>query len=147
MSQPTFTLASSSGTNFFFPKPEWDSANNEISKTVDLFNFWKNDDVTTVDKGINGQPMVLEGTICICSHWEGVCFPLCPDSLCFTESFTTFLNNLKRDMNNGEEFTINELGNCINGVYVIRNFSFDTINRVPSCYKWRLELERVRDVS
>jgi len=145
ISLPTFTLACSSGTNYYFPIPEWASPDNEISKTVDLFDFWDND-IDTVDRGINTQTLKIGGTICICGVWEGVCLPFCPDSFCFSQAMTTFLDSFRQAMNNGEEFTINELGNCLNGVYVVRNFSFNTIKRTPSCFRWELDLERVSDV-
>ena len=140
---PSITLQGTV-TTLYFPKPEWANPNNEISKNVDLFNFWSGD-IDTVDKGISTQSLDMGGTICICGVWEGVCFPIC-FPICFSSAMTTWLNSITVAMDNGEEFTINELGNCLNGVYCIKNFSFDTIEKVPSCFKWRLSLERVHDI-
>ena len=139
---PSITLQGTS-TTLYFPKPEYMNPNNEISKNVDLFNFWDGD-IDTVDRGINTQSLDIGGTICICGIWEGVCFPLC-FPICFSSAMTTWLDSVETAMNSGEEFTINELGGCLNGVYVIKDFSFDTIKRIPSCFKWGLNLERVRD--
>ena len=140
---PTFTLWGSS-YNITLPKPEWGNPSNEISKNVDLFNFWDGD-IETVDRGINTQTFSLGGTICICGIWEGLCFPLC-FPLCFSAPMTTWLQDIESAMNNGEEFTINELGNCLNGVYVIRNFTFNTIPGEIECFSWGLNLERARDI-
>ena len=108
--------------------------------------MWTESDIETKDYGIDTQTLVIGGTICIESHWEGVCMPICPDALCFSEALSTWLDNLKDAMNYGCEFTINELGDCLNGVYIIKRFNFDTINRVAHCFKWKLELERVEDI-
>ena len=139
----TFTLQGSD-TTLVFPVPEWGNPNNEISKTVDLFNFWDGD-IDTVDRGIGTQTLTIGGTVCICGVWEGVCFPIC-FPMCFSGPMTTWLENIESAMNNGEEFTINELGSCLNGVYVIKNFTFDTIPRIAECFSWSLKLERIRDI-
>jgi len=140
---PSITLQGTS-TTLYFPKPEYMNPNNEISKNVDLFNMWSGY-ISTVDRGINTQSLNMGGTVCICGLWEGVCFPLC-FPICFSSAMTTWLDSIETAMNSGEEFTINELGDCLNGVYVIKDFSFDTIKRIPSCFKWGLSLERVRDI-
>jgi hypothetical protein len=49
-------------------------------------------------------------------------------------------------MNDGETFEINELGDCLNGIYVINDFTFDTIKGEPDSFAWSLNLERVRDI-
>jgi len=143
----TFSLTSSCGDVFYFPKPEWSSADNQISKNVELINFWAEDDLETIDRGIDKQPLILEGTMCISGIYEGICMPFCPDDFCFSERLSTWLDDFKDDMNNGCKFTIDGLGACLNGVYAVKSFSFDTIKRVPDCFKWRLELERVRDIN
>jgi len=140
---PTFTLQGGS-TTLVFPVPEWANPNNEIGKTVDLFNFWDGD-IDTVDRGIDTQTLSIGGTVCICGIWEGVCFPIC-FPMCFSAPMTTWLENIESAMNNGEEFTISELGDCLNGVYIIKDFTFDTIPKSPECFNWGLQLERVRDI-
>ena len=147
MSTSTFTLSSSSGEDFYFPYPEWGSPDNKITKDIQLFNMWSNSDIELVDKGINNQPLKIGGTICICDIWEGICMDsFCMSSLCFSQAMTAFLDSFNQEINAGEKFTINELGGCLNGVYVVKNFRFDTIKRVPSCFRWELELERVGDI-
>ena len=147
MSTSTFTLASSSGSNYYFPYPDWGKPKNGIQKDIQLFNMWKDDSIETVDKGVNNRELTIGGTICIEGEWEGVCFPICVDELCFSNKLSNMLSNLKTDMNNGCYFTINELGNCLNGVYIIKNFRFKTIKKIPSCYEWELNMELKREVS
>ena len=141
----TFTLAASGGTNYYFPLPEWASPDNEISNEVKTYDMWENSAREYVNKGINTQTLSMGGTICVCSIWSGLCFPLC-FPLCFSKPLFTQVRNLHTTMNNGEEITINELGDCINGVYVIKDFHFDTIPKCNYCYKWQLTLERKRDI-
>lgn len=130
----SFSLYGTS-TTILFPYPEWGTPNNRIDKTIDLLDFWDND-LDTIDKGISSQPLTLSGTLCKCGtgDWEDY------------TAISTWLDSIKTAMNNGEEFEINELGSCINGVYVISNFTFDTIKKSKNCYAWSLNLERVRDV-
>jgi len=132
---PTFTLIGTS-TNILFPKPEWANPNNSISKNVSLFNF-KSGDLDTVDRGINAQPLTIGGTVFI---YAGV------DNWCDNATMTIWLDSIKTAMNNGETFTINELGDCLDGVYVINNFTFSTIPGSPDGFTWSLNLERVKDI-
>ncbi len=131
----TFTLQGTT-TDLLFPKPEWANPNNEISKNVDLFNMWSGY-ISTVDRGINTQSLSIGGTVTVNENreeWSNLA------------AMTTWLDSIETAMNSGEEFTINELGDCLNGVYVIKDFSFDTIKGVVNAWSWSLNLERVRDV-
>jgi len=139
---PSITLQGTS-TTLYFPKPEYMNPNNEVSKNVDLFNMWSGY-ISTVDRGINTQSLNMGGTVCICGLWEGVCFPLC-FPICFSSAMTTWLDSVETAMNSGEEFTINELGDCLNGVYVIKDLVL-IHKKNTSCFKWRLSLERIRDI-
>ena len=142
---PTFTLHGSS-TDIYFPMPEYGVPENAISKNITLFNFWEGDR-DTVDTGINAQPLLIGGTVCNnCGPWgNGLCFPICFPA-CFND-MSWWLTAIETAMNNGEEFEIDELGDCLDGVYVIRNFTFASIKKSPNCYEWSLDLERVRDLS
>lgn len=148
---PVFTLQGTS-TTLYFPMPEWSNPENGINKNLDLFNHWYGD-IDVIDTGINDQPLSLGGTVYICgSYWSlygslGLCFPLC-FPLCFSSSggMTIWLNKIDDAMNNGEKFTISELGDCLNGVYIIKDFTFNTIRKSPGAFTWDLKLERVRDI-
>jgi len=136
----TFTLYSSGITDYLFPYPEWAKPNNEISKDVILFNLWNAEDIETSDKGISTQTFTIGGKWCLCES-------LITDDLYVWETdIDTLLYNLTLDINAGEEFTINELTTCFNGVYIIKNFKFKTLRGTPYCYEWELILERVRDL-
>lgn len=150
---PSFTLQGPE-TTLYFPMPEWGSPDNRITKSVDLFNFWKGD-IDTADRGINDQPLNIGGVVRVCGPWVSatypLCFPICFPA-CFNEviggnaAMTDWLISINNAMNNGEEFTISELGDCLNGIYVIKDFTFDTIEKSPDAYAWSLKLERVRDI-
>lgn len=122
-------------TTILFPYPEWGTPSNRVDKTVDLLDFW-DDDLDTIDRGINTQPLTLAGTVCKCGTgvWENYA------------EVGVWLDSIKTAMNDGEEFEINELGDCINGVYIVKDFTFNTIKKYPNCYEWNLSLERVRDI-
>lgn len=139
----TFTLYGTE-TNLIFPVPEWANPNNGISKNVSLFNF-KSGDIDTVDRGINAQPLTIGGTITPCGIWKGVCFPIC-FPICWNCALSKWLYSVRDAMNDGEVFTINELGNCLNGVYVIGDFIFNTIPGSPNGFSWSLSLERKKDI-
>lgn len=140
---PTFTLHGTE-TNLIFPVPEWANPNNSISKNVDTFNFTSGD-IDTVDRGINAQPLTIGGTLVPCGIWEGLCFPICFPA-CFSGALSCWLCTVRDAMNNGEVFTINELGNCLNGVYVISDFTFNTIPGSYNSFSWSLTLERKKDI-
>lgn len=145
VSLPTFTLETSTGTDIYLPLPEWASPRNEITKSIQLFDFW-NGERSTVDLGIDTQSFSMGGVICLQDEYIGLCFPIC-FPICFQGGLNTTLTDITNTMNSGLEVTINELGDCLNGVYVIKNFSFDTIPKVKTCWAWSLDLERVRDLS
>ena len=131
----TFTLYGTS-TNILFPKPEWNSPDNGITKNIGLFNF-RSGRLSTVDTGIETQPLTFGGVVSLHADtvtWEDL------------TAMTAWLNSIKTAMNNGEKFTINELGSCLNGVYVINDFRFDTIVGTVDTWSWSLHLERVKDV-
>ena len=131
----TFTLHGTS-TNILFPKPEWGNPDNSISKSISLFDFWTGD-IDTVDRGISAQPLAIGGVVSIFADtpsWANLA------------AMTTWLDSIKTAMNNGEKFTINELEDCLNGVYVVKDFTFNTIVGTINAWSWSLNLERVRDV-
>ena len=140
---PTFTLYGTD-VNLVFPVPEWANPNNGISKNISLFNF-KSGDIDTVDRGVNAQPLIIGGTLVPCGIWKGLCFPICFPA-CFNSALSKWLYTVRDAMNNGEVFTINELGNCLNGVYVISDFVFNTIPGSPNGFSWNLTLERKKDI-
>lgn len=143
-SMPTFTLNCSTSGAFYLPKPTWDNAKASISKDVVLFNFWSNE-LDTVDKGINEEPEVLIGIWQVCGEWEGFCLPICLP-ICFSNKLSDAVDELNDIMNNGEEITINELGDCLNGVFIIQDFQFSTIKGTPMAFTYMLKLQKVRDI-
>jgi len=91
----TFGLTSTSGATYYFPQPEWGSPDNKIQKDIKLFNMWQDSSIETVDTGINNQPLVIGGVLCIEGNNEGICMPFCPDAFCFSERLSTWLDDFK----------------------------------------------------
>ncbi len=140
----TFTIAGTNAT-IFLNKPYWDSANQSISNKIDIFDFW-NDDRSTVNQGINNQPLNLKGMEqADCGDNSGwsppICFPLC-FSGCMSKKF-----DLINDMiDNHEAVIITGLKACLNGVYIIKRFSFRYVESSVVGYEWNLLLARKRDI-
>ena len=143
-SSTTFTLTSST-TVIYLRMPEWQGESRNISKTVRVFDFMDDADLESVDTGKNNEPITLTGVETACGDNLGLCFPLC-FPLCFTKPLSVKFKNIWKIQNAHEEVTITGLGTCINGVYIIRNFHFNSINKVTYTYKWTMELEFVRNI-
>jgi hypothetical protein len=108
------------------------SPDNSITKNIDVVNFWT-DKVAAVDKDINSQPMNLSGIEYATTA---------SDVPYLAYKFEQIWNIMEDD----EEITIDCIDTCYNGVYVIKNFTFDSILRCANAYNWYLSLEKVRDV-
>jgi hypothetical protein len=157
----SFTMSPSVSSDFNVPMPEWDNLKGGFGKDLAVLNMWTGD-LEVFDMGLNSQNLIIGGTWVICGEWEGACFPMC-FPICFSEQFSEAIENIHSIMNDGEEITIETLDTCFpmcfpmcfgeepscvvpNGVYVIRNFGLDTIERAPSAFKYIFELEKVRDL-
>jgi hypothetical protein len=114
------------------PMPNIGGADKKLDKNIAIFDFW-NDDFDTSDKGIIQQPLILNGIIAQCGEDES-------DS-----AISTKIENIWTIQNNGEEVTISGITDCINAVYIIKNFRFATVPRQPGLFIWQLVLEKVRD--
>lgn len=123
--------------------PIYNGEDNRISKNINRFNFWSGN-YNVHDDGIEAQPLVLNGVDFRCEGNYGMCFAggqICFD-LCFNMGHTDKFIVLMDMSDNNEEVTISGLGDCMDAVYVIRNFSFKTI--APLAYSWSMTLEKVR---
>lgn len=127
------------GTLIRLHKPDWDGEEKSISKDIAIFDFW-DDTFETVDKGLNTEPLRLTGIEYVCGMNEGVCFPFC-FPFCFSGKLSSKFAELDTLANNDSVVRIEELGDCMDGYYIIRNFHYDTIPKTPGAYKWSLELE------
>ena len=109
--------------------PIWDGENREINKNLNIINFWT-DELEALDKGKQSEPL----------HLVGIETGKATD----TYSIVTKFQNVWDMINNHEEVTIAGLGTCMNGVYIIKNFSFETVPGSRVAFKWTLILEFVR---
>lgn len=140
----TFTLESDT-TIVYLTKPE---PNEEINKTahdIKIFDFW-DESFDTTSNSIQGQPLTISGTEIIGGDNEGLCFPIC-FPVCFSSPLCKKFSDIWAMSNNHDEVTITGLGDCMDGVYIIENFTFNTIKGYPFALKWELTLEFVRELS
>ena len=139
----TFSMTSTS-TTIYVPYPSWNNMDSSINKSVRLFNMWTNS-VETTDEGLGDDATVLRGIWRVCGTFEGLCFPICFPA-CFSKPLSNWWKWLKKAMNRGDEFTINELGDCIDGIYVIQDFRITNIKKAIAAYEYELVLKKVRDI-
>ena len=134
---PTFSIISETYT-VYLKKPHYNNEDKKLNKNINRFNFWSGS-YAVHDDGIRNQPLILKGIEFIACTDE-MCFPLC-----FPICFTTFSDKFEFILsmsNNNEEVTISGLGDCIDAVYIIKRFSFETLT--PSSRSWTMRLEKVR---
>ena len=147
-----FTFSPSVSTDFYVPVPQWNNVNGSVSKDITVFNMWEGE-LETVDRGLNSQPVVLRGVWQTCGEWsyasDGACFPMC-FPICFNaggeRGLSVRVQKIWDIMDDGEEITISDLETCINAVYVVKNFSFDTIKGTKKAFAYSFVLEKVRDL-
>ena len=139
----TFTIQPSVSSDFSLPYPTWSNADRSIGKQIDVLNMWNADDLEIVDKGLDNEPVIIVGVWRICGEWEGLCFPMC-FPICFSRPLSDQVENIWAMQNSGEEITIDDLSDCLNGVYIIEDFQFKTIKGTNQAYGYMFKLERVR---
>jgi hypothetical protein len=96
----------------------------------------------------------FDGTNCFPGEDKMFCFGVCNtaqvptyracEKIVYSEEFLNKFETLNTMMDNHEEFTITELGECINGVYIIQDFTYETVKGVPGLFAWSLNLKLVR---
>lgn len=128
-STATFTIAGETET-VYLTKPSWSGEENEISKDIDRKSFWSGN-YSLTDKGIIDQPVVLRGI-----EYTNI----------VNSTFTNKMKYLIDMSNENEEVTITGLGDCMDGVYIMRSFHYETIPKTVTAYAWVMTLEKVRDI-
>lgn len=141
---PTFSLVSETYT-VYLKMPQPNGEDNSISKDISRFNFWSGS-YSIHDDGINNQPLTLRGiefAACdeeyagACFEGGGLCFPIY-----FNSKFTNKFRFIMEMSDNNEEVTISGLGDCMDAVYIIKHFRFETLT--PRSRSWTMALEKVR---
>lgn len=138
----TFTIESST-TVVYLTQPNWMGEDDTVSKSIKVFDFWLEGAISAVDTGKDTEPLRLTGVERVCGDNEGLCFPMC-FPLCFSKPLGIKFRNIWAIQNAGDEVTISGLGSCVNAVFIIRNFHFNTIPNVPAAYEWSFDLEYKR---
>jgi len=142
----TFKMESDTHT-IALTKPFYNSIDNRTNKDIDRFSF-EMGGYDVVDKGIEGQPLILKGIEKVpesekdiaCFSCGGLCF-----TFCFAQTGVWVLKfqYILEIANNNEEVTISGLGDCIDAVYIIKGFRYETVSYWAR--SWTLVLEKVRD--
>lgn len=122
--------------------PSYNSPQNRIDSSVKLFDFWSGRFDTRHD-GISTEPVRINGFETLCGDNSAICFPLC-FPICFKSALCTKFDKIDYMMENHEEITVSGLGDCFNGTYIIKNFSYSSMDRVRDAIRWSLTLELVR---
>lgn len=123
-------------------KPEHGAEGYTLSKSIDRFDLW-DDDYEIVDKGIEDDSIVLSGIDTVCPEESGLCFPLC-FPFCFKDILISKYISISNMMIEHEEVEIFGLGDNIDGIYIISNFRYKSMNSGVA-YEWQLSLDWVRD--
>ena len=115
------------------PMPEHGGESGSVDNELKLFNFWS-DDIEVDTIGIDSEPITIQGVI---KSWSDNANA---DMLIIATKFLNIHDMMKKR----EEITIKGLGGCFDAVYMIKNFSYNTVKNSPYEYTWNLSLEYVR---
>lgn len=121
----TFTISGTTDT-ITLMQPIPSGANDAIKKHIDRTSFWSGN-YEIDDDGIATQPLRLQG-------------------IETDESEVTLADKMRAilDMaDDNEEVTIAGLGDCLDGVYVIKQFGYATVRGAIKTYAWSITLEKV----
>lgn len=123
-----FTISSESHPTIHLSHPRFgDGIDRQLSKELQSFNFWS-DNWAVHDNGVESEPLTLIG-----EEWM-----LPTGDMHIMMAKFDDINDL---MNKHEEVAVSGLGDCVDGYYYIKDFSYDTIKGSPYGKAWRLQLE------
>ena len=132
MSQQPFTLWADDVT-LYIPMPEWNSADESINNNNKLFNMWTGEiEVNYIE--LNEEPLILNGVFTPEFYTS---YP--------SDTINSTVEAIWTMQNTHAEATISDLSTCLNGVYVIQDFSFSTIKGILA-FSYKFKLQKVRDV-
>ena len=132
MSQQPFTLWADTVT-LYIPMPEWADDDMSINVNNKLFNMWTGEiEVNHIE--LNDEPLVLNG---IMTPEFYTSYP--------SDTINSTVEAIWTIQNTHAEATISDLSTCLNGVYVIQDFSFGTIKKTLA-FSYSLKLQKVRDI-
>ncbi len=98
----------------------------------------------------------FNGSNCFEGQDEFFCFGMCNTQVeikyekCkkvqYSAEFLQKFEDLNYLMDEHEQFTVDDLDECVNGVYVINTFDYNTVDKVPGLFEWTLRLKLVRKI-
>jgi len=77
----------------------------------------------------------------ITTAYDKVC-----NKIVYSEDFMEKFEDMNALMDNHETIEINELGDCVDGVYVIADFTYEVVQKVPGLFQWNIHLKKVKDI-
>lgn len=114
----------------YLPTIRWNSIAGNINKNIRVFNF-KNDEIDSVDIDINSEPFSISGWL-----WADI------------YNYQTISGKIEAIMhmqNEHKEITIHNVNSNLDGTYVIRQFTFNTVKRNAVLFEWIMQLEYAGD--
>ncbi len=140
----TFSIVSSSH-QVRLRLPYYNSEDNKIIKDIKRLSF-RSGNYNVEDEGIASQPLVLSGTeSASCEEeYSGACFEGCglQFPIYFNSIFTNKFRFIMEMSNNNENVTIHGLGDCMDGVYIIKHFNY--VTDTPRSKSWTMTLEKAK---
>jgi len=113
--------------------PEWADDDMSINVNNKLFNMWTGEiEVNHIE--LNDEPLILNG---IMTPEFYTSYP--------SDTINSTVEAIWTIQNTHAEATISDLSTCLNGVYVIQDFSFGTIKKTLA-FSYSLKLQKVRDI-
>lgn len=115
---------------FYLPTIRWDSIAGNTNKRIQVFNF-RDDTVDSIDRDINSEPFAIAGWL-----WTDV------------YNYQTISGKVEAIIhmqNEHEEITIHSVNSNLNGTYVVKKFTFNTMKKSAVLFEWTMQLEYAGD--
>lgn len=108
------------------PMPTWNNVDGKIDNSVDVLNFYEDEDFFNAYRGLNTEPVILRGRMLISDITD-----------------EAMITNIWGIMDNDEEVDITGIGDCIDDRYIIINYRLDAVEDVYHVFDYTILLERV----
>lgn len=108
------------------PMPTWNNVDGKIDNSVDVLNFYEDEDFFNAYMGLNTEPVILRGRMLISDITD-----------------EAMITNIWGIMDNDEEVDITGIGDCIDDRYIIINYRLDAVEDVYHVFDYTILLERV----
>jgi len=143
----TFALSDSTG-HIYLSMPIIQGVNMSTNMSTENFTFVSND-YEVIDKEIDSEPLIIQGTEVIDSTSWCIPIPICADDfgyICADASDLYLKFKFILDiMNAGREVYIYGINDEVDAIYIIKRFGYRFIENSQDGFEWTLELEYKKD--